>query len=877
MNRLLICCACVLLLLPFAAQAQRLPDTVVPEGYTLQLTPDLTKESFTGEEAIHVRVLKPASQIVLNAADIAFQQVTITSGKSKQDAKVTLDKDKEQATFAVEQMLPVGPATIQISYSGILNHDLRGFYIGKQDNGKKYAATQLEATDARRAFPCFDEPAYKATFQVTVVADNGLSVISNTRALSDVPGPATDKHTVRFERTVKMSSYLVAFVIGKFDYIEGSADGIPIRIYTSPGKKELAKFALETAESALSYYDHYFGIRYPFGKLDMVALSDFGPGAMENTGCITYREAFILLDEKHADLETRKFIASVITHEMAHQWFGDLVTMKWWDDIWLNEGFASWMSSKPIEAWHPEWHIELNDVSDASRAMGVDSLENTHPIRQQAETPAEILELADAAITYDKTSAVLRMVESYLGEQTFRAGVNAYIKAHAYGNATAADFWNALTKVSNKPVDKIMESFIDQPGPPIVSFKAECKESKETVTLTEQRYFFDREKFEAGNGEEWQIPVCMRDENAHNAARCELLTQHVHTVTLPACSQWLDVNAGARGYYYSGYDPEVVRALAKDGEQKLSPAERIMLLGDVWAAVRVDREKIGDYLTLAEGVASDRTPQVLGKLAAELAFIDDYLVIEADRTPYHSWVEKTFSPLASQLGWEQRPGDDEATQTLRSNLLRVLAGVAHDPDAEGAARKIADRSLVDTSSVNDALASVALPLAAQNGDEDFYNQIMEHLKQATAPEQKNLYVRTLLSFHDPKLLERTLHFAVSGARSQDATLIIARLIASPAGRKLGWDFVRNQWDSMKGENGAFGGGSAAMIVASTRNFCDPEMRDQVQNFFSTHPVPAASRTLKQSLEQIGYCIDMKARQGTDLANWLENAGGHAGK
>ena len=875
MNRLLICCACFLWLLPFA-QAQRLPDAVVPESYTLQLTPDLTKETFTGDETIHVRILKPTSQIVLNATDIDFQHVSIMSGNSQQDATVTLDKDKQQATLAVKELLPPGSATLQISYNGILNHDLRGFYVGRQDHNQKYAATQLEATDARRAFPCFDEPAYKATFQVTIVADKGLSVISNTKALSDVPGPGEAKHTVRFERTAKMSSYLVAFVVGKFDFIEGSADGIPIRVFTSPGKKELAKFALDTAEHALPYYDHYFGMRYPFGKLDMVALPDFGPGAMENTGCITFREAYILLDEKHSDLENRKFLASVITHEMAHQWFGDLVTMKWWDDIWLNEGFASWMSSKPIEAWHPEWHVELNDVNDATRALGLDSLENTHPIRQEAETPAEILELADV-ITYDKTAAVLRMVESYLGEETFRAGVNDYIKAHAYGNATATDFWEALTRVSHKPVDRIMKSFIDQPGPPIVSVKAECKASKETVTLTEQRYFFDREKFQAGNDELWQIPVCMKDETGHSAARCELLTQREQTVTLPACSSWLDVNAGSRGYYYSGYDPEVVRALAKDAEQKLSPAERIMLLGDVWAAVRVDREKIGDYLTLAEGVASDRTPQVVRKLVTQLAFIDDYLVTDADRQAYQSWVDTTFSPLAKDLGWEQRSGDDEATETLRGELLQVLAGVAHDPNAEAVARKIADQYLSDPSSVDDALASVALPLAAQNGDENFYNNIMEHLQHATAPEQKNLYIRTLLSFHDPKLLERTLHFAVSGARSQDATLIIARLIANPAGRKLGWDFVRDQWDSMKGDNGAFGGGSAAMIVASTRNFCDAEMRDQVQSFFSTHPVPAASRTLKQSLEQIGYCIDMKGQQGTDLANWLQNAGGHAGK
>lgn len=875
MNRLFVLCACLLTSIA-PAVSQRLPDGAVPESYTLRFTPDLPKETFAGEETIHIRVLKPTSQIVVNAADIDFQQVTIASGESKQEAKVTLDKDKEQATFAVERALPAGPASIQVKYNGKLNHELRGFYIGKQDNGDRYAATQFEATDARRAFPCFDEPAYKATFKVTMVADKDLKVISNTKALSDVPGPGDGKHTVTFERTPKMSSYLVAFVVGNFEYIEGSADGIPIRIYTSPGKKDLAKFALETAENALHYYDHYFGIRYPFGKLDMVALSDFGPGAMENTGCITYREAFILLDQKHTDLENRKFIASVVAHEMAHQWFGDLVTMKWWDDIWLNEGFASWMSSKPIEAWHPEWHIELNDVSDATRAMGADSLENTHPIKQQAETPAEILELADPEITYDKTSAVLRMVESYLGENTFRMGVNDYLKAHAYGNATSSDFWNALTKVSRKPVDKVMESFVDQPGVPIVIAKTECKASVEEVSFVQKRYFFDRAKFDSGNDELWHVPVCMKNGTSTRTAKCELVNEREQSASLSTCSPWVDINADAHGYYYSAYDPEMVQALSKNAEA-LSPAERIILLEDVWGGVRVDREKIGDYLALAEGLASDRTPQVIGKLEGELQFIDEHLVTDSDRDDFRSWVDKTFSPLSKEIGWEKRAGDNEAMQTLRGNLLKLLAGVAHDQPAETEARKIAEQSLANPSGVDAALASAALPLAAENGDQAFYDEVAEHMKKVTDPEQKYLYMQTLISFSDPNLLEKTLHFAVSSARSQDASFVIARVIRNPAGQKLGWDFVRSQWDSMKGANGAFGGGSSGAIVASTNSFCDPEMRDQVQSFFSAHPVPTAARTLKQSLEEIGYCIDMKSRQGAELSNWLHDSGGHAAK
>src|SRR5258708_1203916 len=417
------------------AVAQRLPEVATPENYKLTFTPNLEKATFEGDETISVRILKPTSEITLNAADIDFHNVTITAGRSTQKAKVAAQKTKKMVTLAVDKPLAAGPATIHISYSGILNSEMRGFYLGKDDQGRKYAATQFEATDARRAFPSFDEPNYKATFDITAVAGNGLLAISNSKALSDKPA-ANGQHTVRFATTPKMSSYLAALVIGNFEYIEGEADGIPIRVYSTPAKKEMGKFALEAAEHVLGYYDKYFNIKYPYAKLDLIGLPDFSAGAMENTGCITFREVILLIDDKQGSVGLKKEIASVIAHEMAHQWFGDLVTMKWWDDIWLNEGFATWMSSKPVEAWKPEWNFNLDDVSQAGRTMNVDSLANTRPIHQAADTPAQIQELFDG-IAYGKAAAVLHMLEAYLGEETFRQGVNAYLKRHEYGNATA--------------------------------------------------------------------------------------------------------------------------------------------------------------------------------------------------------------------------------------------------------------------------------------------------------------------------------------------------------------------------------------------------------------------------------------------------------
>jgi aminopeptidase N len=867
MKRMYLVCACLLTLICLA-NAQRLPETARPESYKLSFTPDLEKSTFTGEETINVSVLKQTSDIVLNAVDIEFQEVSITSGGKAQKAQVALEKDKEQATFTVSTPLAPGSAAIRIKYSGILNNELRGFYAGKQDDGHRYAATQLEATDARRAFPSFDEPAYKATFEVTVVADKGLTVISNTKAVSDVDGP-TGKHTVRFAQTPKMSSYLVAMVVGNFEYVEGSADGIPIRVYTNPGKKDLATFGLEAAETSLRYFDKYFGVKYPYGKLDMIALSDFGPGAMENTGCITYRESFLLLDDKHAGMETKRFIANVIAHEIAHQWLGDLVTMQWWDDIWLNEGFASWMASKPVAAWKPEWRMQLSDTRDDTGALNIDSLEHTHPIHQDANTVAEILELADE-ITYDKTAAVLRMLEAYLGEDTFRAGVNNYIKQHANGNATAADFWTALAKVSNKPVDKVMATFVEQPGPPMVSVKTQCEGSSLKVSLQQQRYFYDRARFQAGNSSElWQVPVCVK-AGASSAAKCELLTQRTQDLTLAGCSPWINVNAGAHGFYRSGYDSETVRALAKAAETRLSPEERIMLTSDVWASVRVDREKIGDYLTFAQGLQSDRTPEVIQTLVAQLDYIANYVVSDADARSYRDWVRDLFAPIAADIGWETKPGESPETKDLRSDVLRAMGGIGHDPAAIDFARKTAERALQDPTSVDAGLAAICLRIAAENGDETFYENVLAHVNTAKTPEQKSMYRDALVSFSDPKLLEKTLQYAVRDARSQDSGLIVGRVMRNPHAGKLAWNFVRSRWNNDEKTNGAFGGSSSAGLVASTGAFCDSGLRDEVKDFFASHPVASAERTLKQSLERINYCIDMKARQGPELSSWLQD-------
>jgi aminopeptidase N len=852
------------------ANAQRLPEVAVPENYKLTFAPNLEKATFEGDETISIRLLKATSEITLNAVDIDFHDVTITSGGSAEKARVTPEKDKEMVVLAVEKPLAAGMATVHITYTGILNNEMRGLYLGKDDQGRKYAASQFEATDARRAFPSFDEPAYKATFDITAIADKGQVAISNYRVVSDTPGPG-DKHTVRFATTAKLSSYLAALVVGNFEYIEGSADGIPIRVYSTPGKKEMGKFALESAEHILTYYDKYFGIKYPYGKLDLIGLPDFSAGAMENAGCITFREVILLIDEKQGSVDLKKEIASVVSHEMAHMWFGDLVTMKWWDDIWLNEGFATWMSSKPLEKWKPEWNYDLDDASGTGGTLNTDSLANTRPIHQAAETPAQIQELFDG-IAYGKAASVLRMLEAYLGEETFRAGVNAYLQQHQYANSTADDFWSTQAKTSKKPVDLIMPTFVKQAGVPIIDVKSQCSGPSTTVTLDQRRFYIDREKFQATNDQLWQVPICLKSSTG--AQKCELLTERQATFTLPGCSTWVLANAGATGYYRTGYQPDAVRALASAAESKLSPAERIALQADIWASVRVGREPVGDYLAFAQGLGSDRNRAVLEDVLGRLNYIGQYLVTERDRESYRTWLRQYLTPILKDVGWESKPGESDEQRTLRARLFTSLGYDARDPEVLAEARKIADKALDNPASVDHEMATGAFALAALNGDEAFYSRLRTALKNPKSPEEYYMYFFALPHFTDPNLLQRTLDYAISpDVRSQDALGLVTSVMDNPVGEKQAWDFVLKHWDAVQKAGGPF---ASAQVVGATSSFCDAHMRDQVIDFYAAHKIEAAERTYRQSIERINNCVDLKAQQEPQLASWLGQHGAAAG-
>ena len=839
------------------ANAQRLPSIVIPEHYKLTLTPDLKAATFTGVETIDVTLAEATSRITLNSAEIAFQSVTVTAGGKQQAATVSLDSDKQQATFTFPAPFSVGKATLAIAYTGILNNELRGFYLSKTAT-RNYAVTQFEATDARRAFPSFDEPAFKATYDVTLVVDTGDTAISNSPIETDTPGPTPGKHTLHFATTPKLSTYLVAFLVGDFQCTAGSSDGVAIRVCSTPDKVALGAYGLDIAVKVLHYYNNYFGIPYPLKKLDLIAIPDFEAGAMENFGAITYRETTLLIDPKTATDTQKQTVAVDIAHEMAHQWFGDLVTMKWWDNLWLNEGFATWMESKAVAFLHPEWEMDQSVAADVDMALDIDSAPTTRAIRAKADTPDEINQMFDG-IAYDKAGDVLLMVENYLGEETFRKGVHAYLSAHLYANATAEDFWSAQTAASHKPVDKIMESLVAQPGAPILTFGSPAGGK---VTVAQQRFFLSP-SIQPDPAQKWTIPVCFKTGSERQD--CEVLNPADSSVKVPSASLFF-ANAGGKGYYRTAYPPSLYAGLVANVETDLNPAERISLIGDEWARVRANNATVGDYLNLVAAVKTDPNGEVISTaLSGVNAIYQRVAATPEERAVLSDWIRSTFAPQLAKLGGPAQ-SDSTSTRKLRSELFGVLGYYGQDPAVLAQARQIAEKYLNDPASADPTLSQTALFIAARNGDAALFDRLQKLHETSTNPEFQETTLFLLAVFQSPALVQRSLDYAVSGkVRNQDAAGLIAGALRAEETRDQAWKYIQANWDKVQAQ---FTTATGSWVVGSTGSFCSADARDEVKDFFSTHKVAATGVALKHALERIDGCIELRSLQEPNLKQWI---------
>jgi aminopeptidase N len=847
-----------ILLTAVPLSGQRLPDSVVPAHYELWFAPDLHTATFRGRETIRVDLRQPSRTITLNAAEITFQSVRVRAGTVTQVASVTTNEPLEQATFTVPRTLGAGPVTIEITYTGLLNDKLRGFYLSKTAS-RAYAVSQMEATDARRAFPSFDEPAFKATFDVSLMIDRGDVAISNGRQIADTPGPDPDKHTMRFATTKKMSTYLVALVVGDFKCREGSADGTPVRVCATPDKTGLTSYALDAAIREVKFFNQYFGIRYPFEKLDLVAIPDFAAFAMENAGAILFRERALLADPAQSAGAVQRTLVENTAHEIAHQWFGNLVTMRWWDDLWLNEGFATWMETKATDALEPAWHSELSVEQDRQRALAVDALRSTRPIHASVNTPAEINELFDA-IAYEKTAVVLRMIEGYVGEEAFKRGVSSYLRRFAYGNATGQDFWSEMTSVTGKPVDRILTTLVDQPGAPVVTLQTSCSAGTTTLRIGQERFVASGAA--AGDGSTWTFPLCIKTSGA---PRCDVIQQRQQTLTFPGC-QAAFANPESRGYYLTEYAGDTVRAFGKNFRE-LTYVERMGLLGDEWWMARAGRHAIDVFLDVASAMSDDDTAAVVDVIAARLFIVHDRLVDAADRARLEQWIRDRYGPTLRRLGLPGAATDSENAQSLRATLLSLVGIAGNDAAIQQRALELARRYMNDRGAVPPTLAPAVLQVAAA-GDPGLYDAYLARLATLESdPEEYYRYFNALPWFRDPALVARTLTFSLSpGARSQDAPALLAALMAVPWGREQAWPFVQMQWSRLLEKLDPAEG--LPMLVNGLGAYCAGARAEEVRAFFTTHAVEGLGRTVDQQVEEIRSCAELRDRAAPVIARWL---------
>jgi len=855
-----------LLLTAAPASAQRLAGTVTPRHYDLAFDINLAAASFTGVETIEVDLAEPSRRIVLHALEIRFTEATITAAGATQKANVSLDVPTQTAALVVPREIPRGPAQIHIRYNAALNKDLRGFYVSRANN-RNYAVTQFESTDARRAFPCFDEPAFKATFSVTLTLDEHDTAISNGRLLSDLPGPGAGRHTLTFAESPKMSSYLVAMAVGDFACLERTAEGIPIRICATPDKKELGRIALDAAAQILTFYNRYYSIKYPFGKLDSVAVPDFAAGAMENTAAIFYREVDLLADEKTASVENVQRIWEVLAHEMAHQWFGDLVTMRWWDDLWLNEGFATWMEKQPLAAVKPEWHMDVAAANDTQAAMNLDALASTRPIHASVETPAQLEESFDT-IAYEKGGSVMRMIEGYLGADTFRKGVNAYLEKFQYGNATSQDFWTAVAAASGQPVDRILPTFVNQPGVPLLSTSLSCADGRPQIAINVRRFVLNpaTTRTTGGSGS-WQVPVCPKTP-AQDAGACQIVPAAASTLTVPdGCPSWAFVNGGAQGYFRTAYSPELLRAIAPDIQTHLTPPERLSLAGDEWALVRAGQHTVADFLSLAAGFGQERVVGVLDKVSEPLGFIHDYLTTDRTRPGVERFVQNLFEPLFRELGINGTGDEPDDRRALRASVIGLLGSTANDRDVAAQARHLLDQVLAGRAMLDPTAAAAVVRVAAEHGDAGLFDQLMAAAKRAESPAEHYRYLYALGDFTDPALVQRGLEYALSSElRSQDTATYLYRFLANPDTNARAWAFVKQHWSTLAPKFSIALGD--VTVVRALQSFCDVKSRDDIRSFLASHKLPAASRSIDQTLERINSCVAMKDKQAPSLQSWL---------
>jgi puromycin-sensitive aminopeptidase len=839
----------------------RLPSNVTPDRYDLRLTPDLSAFTFAGEERVAVQLHRATAEVVLNALELEIDSVVAECAGKSLAGRVEFEVARERAHLHFDETLGVGAWTLVIKFRGVLNDKLHGFYRSQYTDkaGKTVtiATTQFEATDARRAFPCWDEPALKAVFKVTLVVDENLTALSNAGIASERPIGGGKKEVV-FKETIRMSTYLLAFIVGQFDATVATDAGTPLRVVHVPGKSNLASYAQAIGAFSLKFFANYYGIPYPGDKLDLIAIPDFAAGAMENLGAITFRETALLADEKTASRAELERIADVVSHENAHMWFGDLVTMKWWNGIWLNEAFATFMEMLAVDAWKPEWRRWDSFGVSRAAAMAIDALKNTRSIEYTVLSPEDCRSMFDI-LTYEKGASVLRMLEQYLGAEQFRKGIVLYLKKHEYANAETGDLWNGLEEASGEPVRSLMDTWIFQHGFPIVSVTPTA--DGRGLKLSQRRFFYAPPT--SPEPQLWHIPVMVRAGTQEGLKTRKLLfTENEMTIDLGAKINWATINENGNGFFRVRYDAGLLQQLSNN-RNELKAIERFGLASDTWAATVAGMTPLADFLKMAPLFRDEDDINVWRALIGAFSYVE-MLADEAQLPSLAAAVRKTLAPAFARLGWEPAAEEDELRGQLRATLASALGSLGEDPEVQKRAADLYALWQREPSLANRDLLPAFVGILAHAGDAARYAEFKQHFKSARTPQEEQRYLFALANFTKIDLLRQTMQMTLNGeVRTQNAPFLMHSLLYNRVSRYEAWDFIKSNWETMVNR---FPDSALPRMCEAIVALVDKQ--PEVEEFFVRHKVRLGGKLIDQHLERLAVAVAFRAREGSKLKQSL---------
>ncbi len=840
----------------------KLPKTIVPVDYDIALRPNVSTLTFSGNETVTITARSTAPSVVLNTHDMTVSKAAL-DGKAA--TSIVTDNQKQTTTFVFSAPVAKGTHRLALAFAGKIGEQPAGLFYQKYSSpsGQKIMlASQMESTDARRMFPGWDEPAFRATFRIEVTVPKNFDAVSNMPATAQtIQG---DAKTVTFARTPNMASYLVVLCAGEFAYLNGRSGSTIVRLVAPKGREQNGRYALDAAEKLLAYYNDYFGYKYPLPKLDLIDVPGGFPGAMENWGGITFTQSALLFDPAVQPEEAKVEIFETVAHEMAHQWMGDLVTMAWWDNLWLNEGFADWMQTKATDHFNPQWHLWERVNGDVEFAMQSDGQSTTHPVVTPIDNEAQ----ADSAfdeITYQKGGAFIRMTEQYLGPDTFRDALRVYLRKHAYSNTTSADMYAALSAGSHQDVAAFAKAWTTEPGFPLVDVTESCTGGAQSLAVTQQRFFYEPNQT---SSQLWDIPLFVAPSTGGAQAHVELFSDKAATVNGPSCDRPALVNAGGLGYFRAHYDAATTTALVA-ALPKMEAADRVRMLNDTQAFVLAGLLEPGAYLGLIDRLGADQNLAVWQSAINGLGALGEYENAKAGAPAFDAYRRQVLRPVLDRIGWSGS-SDDATTASLRQSVIGAL-GAAGDPQviAEARARFAAFQKNPDSLPPN--LRGTVLNVVGTYADEATWNQLHDLYKSSHSLEEGQIYGGALWHARDPALAQKNLQMAINGEIPPEAGPVAAFIdifnVAGPGRQpKLAWEFFKTNAPAMASHLSSFE--RAFLVSRSLPAFWNAAPYAELEAFAKANAPPEASAQVNQALHQVQLQISVANRLTPLLDQWV---------